>query len=35
MALFRESTPAPVVDRIRASFTSRDAAAASAARTGA
>jgi imidazolonepropionase-like amidohydrolase len=33
MALFRESTPAPVVDRIRASFTSRDAAAASAART--
>ena len=33
IALFRESTPAPVVDRIRASFTSRDAAAASAART--
>ena len=32
MALFRESTPAPVVDRIRASFTSRDAAAAAAAR---
>ena len=33
MTLFRESTPGPVVDRIRASFTSRDAAAASAART--
>jgi len=33
MTLFRESTPVPVVDRIRASFTSRDASAASAART--
>jgi imidazolonepropionase-like amidohydrolase len=32
MALLRGSTPAPVVDRIRASFTSRDAAAADAAR---
>ena len=32
MALFRESTPQPVIDRIRASFTSRDAAAATAAR---
>ena len=32
MTLFRESTPVPVVDRIRASFTSRDASAASAAR---
>jgi imidazolonepropionase-like amidohydrolase len=32
MTLLRESTPAPVVDRIRASFTSRDAAAANAAR---
>ena len=32
MTLFRESTPAPVVDRIRASFTSRDASVASAAR---
>ena len=31
MTLFRESTPVPVVDRIRASFTSRDASAASAA----
>ena len=28
MTLLRESTPAPVVDRIRASFTSRDASAA-------
>ena len=33
MTLLRESTPAPVVDRIRASFTSRDASAANAART--
>ena len=33
MTLLRESTPAPVVDRIRASFTSRDAAAANAARS--
>jgi imidazolonepropionase-like amidohydrolase len=33
MTLFRESTPKPVIERIRASFTSRDAAAASAART--
>ena len=32
MTLFRESTPAPVADRIRASFTSRDASAATAAR---
>ena len=28
MVLLRESTPTPVVDRIRASFTARDAAAA-------
>ena len=33
MALFRESTPAPVIERIRASFTSRGASAANAART--
>lgn len=33
MRLLRESTPPPVVDRIRASFTSRDASAAKAART--
>jgi imidazolonepropionase-like amidohydrolase len=33
MALFRESTPKPVIERIRASFTSRDAGSASAART--
>lgn len=33
MTLFRESTPAPVVDRIRASFTSRSVSAASDART--
>jgi imidazolonepropionase-like amidohydrolase len=32
MMLLRDSTPAPVVDRIRASFTSRDAAAAKMAR---
>jgi imidazolonepropionase-like amidohydrolase len=32
MALLRQSTPAPVVDRIRAAFTARDAAAAAAAR---
>jgi imidazolonepropionase-like amidohydrolase len=32
MTLLRESMPAPVVERIRASFTSRDAAAAGAAR---
>ena len=33
MSLLRESTPPPVVERIRASFTSRDAAAANAARS--
>ena len=33
MRLLRDSTPAPVVDRIRASFTSRDASAANAARS--
>ncbi len=32
MALLRQSTSAPVIDRIRASFTSRDAATATAAR---